>query len=150
MIIPSVVLRSSFQGLVASVRSWAIGASMTAVQTFGFLFGYRKAMGLNLKERSSGKHQGKLRITKRGPSIARRWLYFAAMRTIQEPAVRRWYEAKKAKDQDRGQGALSPWRGIGVGLALVGAARSPLKPGDCFRDIRCREGLCMRRAAVAS
>jgi hypothetical protein len=30
---------------------------------------YRKAMGLNLKERSSGKHQGKLKITKCGPSI---------------------------------------------------------------------------------
>ena len=67
---------------------------------------YRKAMGLNLKERSSGKHKGKLKITKRGPAIARRWLYFAAMRLSQEPDVRRWYEAKKAKDQDRGTGTF--------------------------------------------
>lgn len=67
---------------------------------------YRKAMGLNLKERSSGKHQGKLKITKRGPSLARRWLFFAALRIVQKPPVRRWYEAKKAKDQDRGIGAV--------------------------------------------
>ena len=67
---------------------------------------YRKAMGLNLKEHSSGKHQGKLRITKRGPSLARRWLFFAALRIVQKSPVRRWYEAKKAKDQDRGIGAV--------------------------------------------
>lgn len=59
---------------------------------------YRKAMGLNLKERSSGKLKGKLKITKRGPSIARRWLYFAALRYVQQPPVRQWYEAKKQKD----------------------------------------------------
>jgi transposase len=67
---------------------------------------YRKAMGLNLKERSSGKHQGKLKITKRGPGIARRWLYFAALRIVQQSPVRRWYERKKKKDQNRGKGAL--------------------------------------------
>jgi transposase len=43
---------------------------------------YRKAMGLNLKERSSGRYQGQLKITKRGPGAARRWLYFAAMRKL--------------------------------------------------------------------
>src|SRR5205807_356186 len=67
---------------------------------------YRKAMGLNLKERSSGKHKGLLKITKRGPSIVRKWLYFAALRTAQDPAVKGWYEMKKAKDRDHGTGAL--------------------------------------------
>jgi transposase len=67
---------------------------------------YRKAMGLNLKERSSGKHRGKLKITKRGSSLARRWLYFAAMRTVQQAPIRAWYQAKRAKDKDRGTGAL--------------------------------------------
>jgi transposase len=66
---------------------------------------YRKAMGLHLKERSSGTHQGQLKITKRGPAIVRKWLYFAALRWVQDPAVRRWYEAKKARDKDRGTGA---------------------------------------------
>jgi transposase len=67
---------------------------------------YRKAVGLNLKERSSGRYRGQLKISKRGPSLARRWLYFAAMRVVQDPAVKPWFEAKKAKDKGRGQGAL--------------------------------------------
>jgi hypothetical protein len=37
-------------------------------------------MGLNLAERSSGKWQGKLKISKRGSSKVRRWLYMAALR----------------------------------------------------------------------
>jgi transposase len=59
---------------------------------------YRKAMGLNLVERSSGQYQGQLHISKRGSARARQWLYFAALRLIQRGAVRRWYEAKKRQD----------------------------------------------------
>ncbi len=67
---------------------------------------YRKGMGLNLKERSSGQDQGVLKISKRGPSLARRWLYMAALRRLQEGGVRPWYEAKKKRDGDRGQIAV--------------------------------------------
>jgi hypothetical protein len=67
---------------------------------------YRKAMGLNLKERSSGQQKGQLKITKRGPSAARRWLFFAALRHAQSGPVRSWFEAKKKKDKDRGLGAV--------------------------------------------
>lgn len=94
---------------------------------------YRKAMGLNLKERSSGRYKGRLKITKRGPSIVRRWLYFAAMRASKKAEVRPWYEAKKAKDADRGKGAL-----IGVArrlaLALHGVATrdEPFEPWRLF------------------
>ena len=94
---------------------------------------YRKAMGLNLKERSSGKHKGKLKITKRGPAIARRWLYFAAMRLSQEPDVRRWYEAKKAKDQDRGTGALiGITRKLALALYTVGVYDEPFEAWRLF------------------
>ena len=56
---------------------------------------YCKAIGLNLKERSSGKHKGQLSITKRGPSLGRFYLYFAALRLIgKEPVVGRWFRAK--------------------------------------------------------
>ena len=47
-----------------------------------------KALGLNLKELSSGKRNGELTITKRGPSLARKWLYYWALRAVQEDAVR--------------------------------------------------------------
>jgi len=68
---------------------------------------YRKAMGLNLKVRSSGKKfEGHLKITKRGPSRIRRWLYYAALRWTQDPAVERWYQAKVARDGGKCSKAL--------------------------------------------
>lgn len=83
---------------------------------------YRKAAGLNLKERSSGRYRGQLKITKRGSSLARRWLYFAAMRVVQDPAVCAWFKAKKLKDKDRGNGALiSVMRKLMLALYAVGA-----------------------------
>jgi transposase len=55
----------------------------------------QKALGLNLKEKSSGRYQGQLKITKRGCSIVRRYLYFAALRLIKnDPVVKAWYQAK--------------------------------------------------------
>lgn len=57
-----------------------------------------KALGLNLRERSSGKHQGELKITKRGPAPARQVLYMACLRLIQhDPVVRAWYRKKVAR-----------------------------------------------------
>jgi len=67
---------------------------------------YRKAMGLNLKERSSGQYVGQLKITKRGSSMARRWLFFAALRILQQEPVWTWYLKKKHKDNERGGKAV--------------------------------------------
>ncbi len=50
-----------------------------------------KALGLNLKERSSGQRQGQLAITKRGSALARRWLFFWAMRAVQRPSLQPWF-----------------------------------------------------------
>ena len=56
---------------------------------------FQKALGLNLKEKSSGKHKGQLKLTKRGSSLARKYLYFAALRLIRRnPVVARWYAGK--------------------------------------------------------
>jgi len=96
---------------------------------------YRKAMGLNLKERSSGKDRGQLKITKRGPGAVRRWLFMAALREVQEVGVREWYEAKKARDGGRGGRALvGVMRKLALALyrmAVKGEAydRSKLFPG---------------------
>ncbi len=60
---------------------------------------YLKSLGLNLKERSSGKFQGQHKITKRGPGIARMYLYFAALRLIRrDPVVQAWYQRKVVRD----------------------------------------------------
>lgn len=79
--------------------------SAVLVSVLGELTGYhsarglQRAAGLNLRVRSSGKHKGKLTLTKRGPSIARRWLFLAALRWIrQKPIVRAWYERKLSRN----------------------------------------------------
>jgi len=64
---------------------------------------FQKAMGLNLKEKSSGRYIGQLKLTKRGSSKARMYLYFAALRLLQtDPVVKQWYQGKvnpKAKNK---------------------------------------------------
>jgi transposase len=56
-------------------------------------------MGLNLKERSSGKHKGQLKITKRGPGVARYYLYYAVLRWInKDPVIQSWYQRKVQRD----------------------------------------------------
>jgi len=87
---------------------------------------YVKGLGLNLKERSSGKHQGQLRITKRGPSEARQYLYLAALRLIQEQrgdeVVRAWYVRKVARDggRSRKKAVVAVMRKLAAALWHVG------------------------------
>lgn len=52
---------------------------------------FLKALGLNLKERSSGQRNGQLAISKRGPALSRRWIYFWALRAIQRDELKGWY-----------------------------------------------------------
>lgn len=64
---------------------------------------YLKAMGLNVRECSSGesKRPGTgLHITKRGPGLARKYLFLAALRLIKtDPVSRAWYQSRKAYQQ---------------------------------------------------
>lgn len=106
---------------------------------------YRKAIGLNLKERSSGRHRGKLKITKRGPALARRWLFFAALRVVQRPPVKAWFEAKKQKDCDRGVAAVvAVMRKLALALYAVSAG------GQRFSPERLIPGRRPRRQALTT
>jgi transposase len=83
---------------------------------------YRKAMGLNLAERSSGMYQGQLHISKRGKSLPRRFLYFAAMRYVSKEPVKQWYLQKKHRDGEEGmRGIVAVMRKLP--LALYAAAQ---------------------------
>ncbi|NQY01498.1 MAG: transposase [Flavobacteriaceae bacterium] len=70
---------------------------------FNCAHSHQKAMGLNLKEKSSGRYVGQLKLTKRGNSKVRQYLYYAALRLLQRDAiVRQWYLRKvdpKAKNK---------------------------------------------------
>jgi len=84
---------------------------------YGSAAAYRKAMGLNLKERSSGKHKGKLSLSKRGQRLTRKWLYFSALRWMRRPSVKSWMQRKKDRDGGRGDKAA-----VGVMRRLALAA----------------------------
>ena len=54
--------------------------------------------------------------------MARRGLFFAARRILQTPAVRGWYEAKKARDGDQGlKAVIGVMRKLALALYAVGA-----------------------------
>ncbi len=84
---------------VGKVTSAALVSLVGHPKLFESSRGFVKAMGLNLKEVSSGKRRGQLAISKRGPGRARYWLYMAALRMIQsDGVVQAWYEAKVQRD----------------------------------------------------
>lgn len=106
---------------------------------------YRKAMGLNLVERSSGTYQGQLHISKRGHARTRQWLYFAALRLVQTREVRPWYEAKKAGHEGEARRfVVAVMRKLAVALYHVGVRNEEFQPRRLFGQIGQRRG---RKAA---
>jgi transposase len=102
---------------------------------------YRKAMGLNLVERSSGAYQGRLRISKRGSPRSRQWLYFAVLRLVQECGVRPWYEAKKARaEEDARRAVVAVMRKLAMALYYVGVHNEEFQPRRLFGRIGRRSG----------
>lgn len=97
---------------------------------------YRKAMGLNLVERSSGEYQGRLRISKRGSARSRQWLYFAVLRLVQKAGVRSWYEARKARDPDAAKNVLiALMRKLSLALHRVAVEGQEFDPQRLFARI---------------
>lgn len=105
---------------------------------------YRKAMGLNLVERSSGMYQGKLRISKRGSAQVRRWLYLGVLRLVAKGPVQRWYRQKKANDAEKAKPALiGVMRKLALALYEVGAK------GQTFDARRLFPGVPLKRTEVS-
>jgi len=114
---------------------------------------YLKAYGLNLKEKSSGKYQGRLRITKQGSGRARQYLWLAVHRWRRSDAIAHaWYEAKVKRDGGRkARAVVALMRKLAKALfhvargepfdsrRLFDTARlavSPLKPNPYFQPRR--------------
>jgi transposase len=110
---------------------------------------YRKAMGLNLTERSSGIYQGKLKISKRGNPRARQWLYLAALRQVKQAGVQRWYQAKKARDGEKARRALvAVMRKLALALYHVGARGAKFDARRLFGRRRAKK-VTEKRAATS-
>jgi len=86
-------------GVTGKVTAAVLQVTVGDANHFTSASAYQKGIGLNLKERSSGKHKGQLKITKRGPGRARRYLYMFTLRMIKDDAVcRAWYARKVTRD----------------------------------------------------
>jgi transposase len=83
-----------------------------------------KAMGLNLTERSSGEYQSAMRISKRGDSETRRWLYMTVLRWTQKEPVKQWYLRKKLKTGTKLPGQEEKRTG---GKAVIAVMRKLMK-----------------------
>ena len=85
---------------------------------------YQKALGLNLKEHSSGEaKKGGLHITKRGSGLARLYLYMAALRMLQrEPIITAWYAKKILRKgyHAKMKGVIAVMRKLSLALWHVG------------------------------
>jgi transposase len=88
--------------VVGQATAAAVLSLVGDARSFSCTAAFLKAMGLNLKEKSSGTLKGQLKITKRGPSRVRQYLWLAAYRWIQDdPIAKRWYQLKKQRDGGR-------------------------------------------------
>jgi transposase len=85
--------------LLGAVTSAVLFAEVGDPGAFHSTGAFLKALGMNLRERSSGKYKGQLKLTKRGPGKARYYAYLCTLRSIQnDPVIRAWYTAKVARD----------------------------------------------------
>jgi transposase len=115
---PAVLLAPAIGHTTAAAVFAEVGDARTYSCTRAFL----KAMGLNLKEKSSGTIHGQLKITKRGPSRVRQYLWLAVFRWIQkDPIANAWYQRKKQRDGGRAsRAAVALMRKLAKALYHVG------------------------------
>lgn len=84
---------------IGKVTAAALFVSLGDPQHYAHARMYQKSAGLNLKIRQSGKFSGQLKLTKRGPGLARHFLFMAVLRWIQkDPLAKRWYDAKVGRE----------------------------------------------------
>jgi transposase len=85
--------------VVGKVTAAVFQAQLGSIAGYDNASSVEKAFGLNLKVKSSGKCKGQLKITKRGPSLSRKYLFMAALRLINNDKVTdAWYQAKVRRD----------------------------------------------------
>jgi transposase len=97
----------AMRGTIGPMAAAAIRAYLAPVSQYCCARAFLKGAGLNVREESSGTEKGQIHITKRGPSIVRKLLYMAALRTIRSDAIARaWYLGRNAVNQDRRTAAV--------------------------------------------
>lgn len=115
------VILTRLAAVVGKTTSLVLEAALGSPLDYPNPGSYLKAMGLNLKERSSGKHKGQLKITKRGPGIVRKYQYFVALRWLyKDPVIALWYGNKVRRDgQLKSKAIIAVMRKLALSLWYV-------------------------------
>ena len=132
---------SAMSTVVGKSSAVAIQAAVGSPKQYDKAGQMEKAMGLNLKENSSGKRQGKRHITKRGNSMTRRLLFLAAMRKVKDdPIVRAWYERRVQQEGgNKLKGLVAVMRKLVRALWHLGMHGGVFDAGRLF-DVRRLQG----------
>lgn len=94
--------------VVGKTTAAVLVAEVGSTADFRCAQSYAKAMGLNLREKSSGNKVGRPSLTKRGSSRARMVLWLAVLRWVKRDDVARaWYHRKIERDGGRKMAALT-------------------------------------------
>lgn len=117
---------------VSAQLKWTQAAAMVGMTTLAVILSHvgdpadyssagalEKAMGLNLREASSGeKSRRGLHITKRGPGIVRKYLYMATLRWLQkDPIAVAWYKGRQGyTEKTKGRAVVALMRKLVRGL----------------------------------
>lgn len=149
---------SGLVGTVGAVTLCVIWSSVGDPRNYDSSGAFLKALGLNLKERSSGKYQGQLSITKRGPGLARKYLYFWAMRATRKPELKPWYldfqkvgRSSSGKDYRKMKGLVALMRKLSRSLWYAHTHEKAFEYGKVFpgRPLEKRTRTRRRASAVA-
>ena len=134
----AIQMQSAAVGVVTACVLWVC---LGDVNRYHCAAAYRKAMGLNLREYSSGQLKGRLSISKRGKRMTRRWLYFAAMRMMSNASVKKWTDKKKERDGGSGAKAVTAvMRRLAMALYNVGKHGEVFDPARLFPGAKKRRG----------
>lgn len=89
----------SLTPMTGAVTAAMVIATLGELENYPHAGALLKACGLNLRETSSGESRGRLKITKRGSGVVRRYLFMLTLRMmLQDPVVRAWYRKKVERD----------------------------------------------------
>jgi len=127
----------SLASAVGIVTACVLWARLGDPRDYDSAQAYRKAMGLNLVERSSGQYKGRLRLSKRGDPLVRRWMYMAALRLITEHAeLHNWYRRKRQQNGGCHHKAMAAlMRQLAIALHKIAVSEEPFDPARLFNAV---------------
>ena len=106
---------------IGSVTAAGLIGEVGDFTKFGTISEVMKLAGLDLYEVSSGKHRGKLKISKRGRPLMRKLLYFAALSAVRKGGtMHEWYQRALGRGMMKTKALVAVSRKLlGIIFALV-------------------------------